>query len=55
LEYGIEKLGLHRIVAITSKDNDLSSNLLEKIGMNFERLVVLPPDTEELKLFAFEK
>ncbi|MEH7334861.1 GNAT family N-acetyltransferase [Neobacillus drentensis] len=55
LEHGIEKLGLHRLVAITSKDNDLSSNLLEKIGMNFERLVVLPPDTEELKLFAFEK
>ncbi|WP_223592517.1 GNAT family N-acetyltransferase [Neobacillus bataviensis] len=55
LEYGIEKLGLHRIVAITSKDNDLSSNLLEKIGMKFEKLVILPPDTEELKSFAFEK
>ncbi|MGG1677380.1 GNAT family N-acetyltransferase [Neobacillus sp. NRS-1170] len=55
LEYGIEKLGLNRIVAITDKDNDHSSNLLKKIGMNFERLVILSPDTEELKLFAFEK
>ncbi|MDN3019083.1 GNAT family N-acetyltransferase [Paenibacillus sp. BSR1-1] len=55
LEYGIEKLGFNRIVAITSKDNDHSSNLLEKIGMKFEKLVILPPDTEELKLFVFDK
>lgn len=52
MAYGFEQLGLKRIVAITSKDNHYSANLLQKIGMNYERNVILPPDTEELKLFA---
>jgi [ribosomal protein S5]-alanine N-acetyltransferase len=54
LEYGINRLNLKRIVAITSKDNHVSSRLLEKIGMKYDRLVVLPPGTEELKLFITE-
>ena len=53
LAYGIKELGLKRIVAITSKDNSGSSKLLEKIGMKFERFVIFPPDTEELKLYTF--
>ncbi|TCP28865.1 RimJ/RimL family protein N-acetyltransferase [Scopulibacillus darangshiensis] len=52
MAYGIDQLGLKRIVAITSKDNQHSSSLLEKIGMTFERLVTLPGDTEELKLYT---
>ncbi|MGG3466162.1 GNAT family N-acetyltransferase [Neobacillus pocheonensis] len=53
LAYGIKELSLKRIVAITSKDNNGSSKLLEKIGLKFERFVILPPDTEELKLYSF--
>lgn len=52
--YGIDQLGLKRIVAITSMDNHDSSKLLEKIGLKFDRLIVLPPDIEELKLFTFD-
>lgn len=54
MEYGLHQLNLKRILAITSKDNHVSSKLLEKIGMKFDRFVVLPPDSEELKLFTTE-
>ncbi|MHC0038249.1 GNAT family N-acetyltransferase [Pseudoneobacillus sp. C159] len=52
LEYGKEQLGLKRIVAITTQDNQPSGKLLEKIGMKFEGLVRL--SDEELKLFAVD-
>ncbi len=54
LAYGREQLGLKRIVAITSEDNEGSSKLLEKIGMKFERMIMVADDTEELKLFGAE-
>lgn len=54
MEFGLQQLKLKRIVAITSKDNHGSSRLLEKIGMKFDRYVVLSPDTEELKLYTSE-
>jgi RimJ/RimL family protein N-acetyltransferase len=50
--YGKSVLGLSRIVAITSQDNDPSGKLLEKLGFRLERLVRLETDGEELKLFA---
>lgn len=54
LRYGLEQLKLTRIVAITSLDNHGSSRLLEKIGMTFQKTVMLPNDTEELKLFSID-
>ncbi|KON88836.1 GCN5 family acetyltransferase [Sporosarcina globispora] len=54
LKYGHEQLDLKRILAITSLDNHASSRLLEKIGMKYEGTIILPNDTEELKLFASE-
>jgi len=45
-------LGLQRIVAITSVDNHGSIGLLEKIGLRFEKMVTMPGDDEEIKLFA---
>lgn len=45
-------LGLQRIVAITTPDNESSIALLEKAGFAFERMVVFPADGAELKLFA---
>ncbi|EWG10378.1 GNAT family N-acetyltransferase [Cytobacillus firmus] len=49
LKYGHDQLNLQRILAITSLDNHASSALLEKIGMKFERTIIL--DKEELKLY----
>lgn len=54
LEYGMKTLGLRRVVAITTLENHPSIRLLESIGLRFERLVRLPGDTEELRLFAIE-
>ncbi len=47
-------LGLKRIVAITSQDNAGSASVLRKIGFKYERLIRLPHDDNELKLFACE-
>ncbi len=52
--YGINALGLRRIVAITNPDNDSSIRVLEKIGLSYERLVRLSDDGPEIKLYAFE-
>jgi ribosomal-protein-alanine N-acetyltransferase len=48
-----QTLGLDRIVAITSPDNDASIRVLERIGMRFERMVRLPDDESEIKLFSW--
>lgn len=50
--YGRDVLGLKRIVAITSVDNEGSAKLLEKLGLRFERMIKLSNDAEELKLFG---
>jgi len=50
MNYGRDILGLLRVVAITSQDNESSGRLLEKINFKFERLIKLPHSEEELKL-----
>jgi RimJ/RimL family protein N-acetyltransferase len=45
-------LGLRRVVAITSPDNRGSIAVLEKIGLEFERLIRLAEHDQELKLFG---
>lgn len=52
MTYGREVLGLKRIVAITSLDNDASIRLLEKIGLRFEGMIKLAEDQPEVRLFA---
>jgi RimJ/RimL family protein N-acetyltransferase len=52
LPYARNSLGLTRIVAIASPNNDDSSRLLEKLGFQFERMIKLTPLGAELKLFA---
>jgi len=52
MTYGRDVLGLRRIVAITSPDNDPSIRLLEKIGLRFERLIKLSEDQSEVRLFT---
>lgn len=52
LIYGKDIIGLKRIVAITSPDNEASITLLEKLGFNLECLTKLTEDAPEVKLFA---
>lgn len=52
MTYGKDVIGLKRIVAITSPDNDASIALLEKLGFTFERVTKLSDDAPEVKLFA---
>lgn len=54
LDYGRDVLGLGRILAITSPDNAGSIRLLEKIGLNFETMLDLSGDGDEVDLFAAE-
>ena len=52
MTYGRDVLGLRRIVAITSPDNEGSIRLLEKLGLRFERLIKLSADQSEVRLFG---
>lgn len=45
-------LKLSRIVAFTAMDNTRSIKLLERLGMSFDRMVDLPPDGKQVKLYA---
>jgi [ribosomal protein S5]-alanine N-acetyltransferase len=50
MEFGRQKLGFSRVLAITTKDNDSSRRLLEKIGLKFESEI--ETGGEVLNLFA---
>lgn len=52
MSYARTALGLARIVAVLSRDNDRSVKLLEKLGFRAEGTVRLQPDGEELALYA---
>lgn len=53
MTYARQTVGLGRIVAITSRDNDASGRLLEAIGLRFEKMIRISPDSpEDVKLYA---
>ncbi len=52
LAHARETLGLGRIVAIVTTGNSSSINLLEKVGLTFERNIRLSDDDVELKFFV---
>lgn len=52
LGHARDVLHLRRVVAITSPDNAASINLLVKLGFYFDRMVQMPGDKAEVKLFA---
>lgn len=54
MKYGREKLDLKRVLAIVNQDNESSTRLLEKLGFKYERLIKMPDDKEEIKLFSLE-
>ena len=51
IDYGVQNLGLKRIVAITTIDNIHSGKLLEKVGLQFEKII--SDSEEDLKLFGY--
>ena len=50
LKHGKEVLGMDRVLAIATKDNESSGRLLERIGLKFEKMIV--QGDEELRLFS---
>ena len=55
MDFGRTVVGLKRIVGITAVDNQSSINVLEKVGLHFERLITRPRDDEEIMLFGWDK
>ena len=45
-------LHVETVLAITTPDNEASGKLLNKIGLTFDRLIRLTPESEEVKLFT---
>lgn len=52
MQYGLTKLGLPRIVAITAPDNVRSAAVLEKLGLKFEKMIQIPGYGFESRLFS---
>jgi RimJ/RimL family protein N-acetyltransferase len=50
-EIAFNDFKLNQISAITSKNNKASQDLLMKLGLKFEKNIVLPNETEEIFLF----
>lgn len=52
LQYGRTELGLPKIVAITAPKNRASIDLLQKLGLKFDKMIQIPGYGTESKLFA---
>ena len=52
LDQARDSFKLARILAITNPDNDASIKLLAKLGFQFERVMKLSTDSDEVKLFS---
>jgi len=52
LQHGRDVLGIGRIVAITSPDNQESIRLLVRLGLRFERMIQVPGVDRETRLFV---
>jgi RimJ/RimL family protein N-acetyltransferase len=55
MEHAHEVLGIARVVAITSPDNEASARLLEKIGLKFQRMISLSAGASEVRLFTSDE
>ncbi len=52
MAYARETLGLTRILAVTSPENQASIHILGRLGLRFERMVRLADDAPEIQLFG---
>ena len=51
LDHAKNKLGIEKVVAITSHDNENSIRLLNKLGLHFKKITRLHAEAEALMLF----
>jgi RimJ/RimL family protein N-acetyltransferase len=54
MTYGTDELGLKRILAIASADNQRSMRLLEKLGLRPEREMISPMNNARIMLFGVD-
>jgi RimJ/RimL family protein N-acetyltransferase len=54
VDHARQRLSLRRIVAIVSPGNERSIRLLGRLGFVFERMMLWPPDDEEVAIHALE-
>lgn len=52
LQHAKRALGVSRLLAITSSQNERSGRLLEKLGFTFDRLVRVSPNSEALRVYV---
>jgi RimJ/RimL family protein N-acetyltransferase len=52
MDYARDTVGLKRIVAITALDNTSSIALLEKLGLRFDKIIRLPGNERDSRLFV---
>ena len=52
MDYAKDTLGIEKIVAITSEDNTRSVKLLGKLGLQFDKMVILAEGEKSLLLFS---
>jgi RimJ/RimL family protein N-acetyltransferase len=52
--FALDSLSLPRLLAITNADNTGSIRIVEKLGLTFQRMMSLPGDDKEIKLFALD-
>jgi len=50
-KYAKEKLAISQIAAITDIDNEKSGNLLNRLGLEFDRLISYPGENKKCKLY----
>jgi len=54
-EMAFSAFGIPKIGAITAQHNKASQRLLEKLGLKYIKMVILPDDNEELMYYEIEK
>ncbi|MDB4656061.1 GNAT family N-acetyltransferase [Flavobacteriales bacterium] len=55
LAFGFDKLGLKKIIAIAMKENQASIRVMEKVGMEFDKLAPYEPGGEDVVWYWCDK
>lgn len=51
---GRDTYGLRRIIAMADEENVASTHVLDKLDFRFERMVIMPGETQEIRQYAIE-
>jgi ribosomal-protein-alanine N-acetyltransferase len=52
VRHGALKFGLKRVIAVVSQGNTASMRVLEKLGLQYERMFAMRPDEPEVRLYG---